>query len=81
MPIDPDVPLVSCYTGMNVDLPKFLRHKKISGLVLEGFGAGNVPPDIVPGIENIMDNESTRTRQKHDLLDWCEISMENFHNI
>jgi len=55
--VDPYVPLISCYTGMTADLMEYLRQKKISGLVLEGFGAGNVPPDIVPGIEAIIGDD------------------------
>lgn len=42
--IDLNVPLLSCYTGMDADLLEYIRRKKVSGLALEGFGAGNVPP-------------------------------------
>jgi len=52
--IDPNVALIACYTGMNGDLLEHLRQQKISGLVLEGFGAGNVPPGVVPAIEAML---------------------------
>ena len=52
--IDSNVSLVTCYAGMNDGLLQHLRHTKISGLVVEGFGAGNVPPGLVPGIEALI---------------------------
>lgn len=52
--IDSNVALIACYTGMNGDLLAYLREKGVSGLVLEGFGAGNVPPGIVPAIEAML---------------------------
>ena len=49
--IEPDVAMVSCYTGMDGTLIEHLLHKGVAGVVLEGFGAGNVPPGLVPAIE------------------------------
>ncbi|MEW5910444.1 MAG: asparaginase, partial [Thermodesulfobacteriota bacterium] len=49
--INPNVAILSCYTGMDGDLVDHLREKKTAGLVVEGFGAGNVPPKIVPSLE------------------------------
>jgi L-asparaginase len=54
--IDPDVYLVACYPGMSPDLIDVVRKKQASGLVVEGFGAGNVPPTIVPALENLVKN-------------------------
>jgi L-asparaginase len=51
---DPNVVLLTCYTGMNGDLIEHVRDQKISGLVLEGFGAGNVPPAIVPSLVSLI---------------------------
>jgi L-asparaginase len=48
--IDPDVAMISCYTGMDGALVEHLLQKGASGLVLEGFGAGNVPPGLVPAM-------------------------------
>ncbi len=49
--IEPDVAMISCYTGMDGTLIEHLLRKKVAGLVIEGFGAGNVPPGIVPSVE------------------------------
>jgi len=49
--IDSNVAVIACYTGMGANLLEHLRQNKISGLVLEGFGAGNVPLEVVSGIE------------------------------
>lgn len=50
--IEPDVMLLTCYTGMDRSLIDHARSLGIKGLVIEGFGAGNVPPAIVPAIED-----------------------------
>ena len=52
--VDTNVPLVACYTGMDATLLDFLHQQGISGLVLEGFGAGNVPPGALPAIERLL---------------------------
>jgi L-asparaginase len=49
--IEPDVAMISCYTGMDGTLIEHLLRRKAAGLVIEGFGAGNVPPGIVPALE------------------------------
>ncbi|MBU1248092.1 MAG: asparaginase [Proteobacteria bacterium] len=49
--IEPAVPLISCYTGMNGSLVDFSLDNGAKGLVIEGFGAGNVPPGLVPSLE------------------------------
>ena len=52
--IEPNVPLLACYTGMDGAIVEHLREQKIAGLVVEGFGAGNVPPGIVPALEKLL---------------------------
>jgi len=47
------VPLVRCYTGMDAGIIEYLSQLKMAGLVVEGFGAGNVPPAIVTVIEDL----------------------------
>jgi L-asparaginase len=49
--IEPNVGLVACYTGMDGSLVEHLLRRKAAGLVLEAFGAGNVPPGLVPAVE------------------------------
>lgn len=49
--IEERVALVSCYTGMDGALVRALLEAGTAGLVVEGFGAGNVPPGVVPALE------------------------------
>jgi len=49
--IEPGVAMISCYTGMDGSLVNRLLETGMKGLVIEGFGAGNVPPGIVPALE------------------------------
>lgn len=49
--IENRVGLVACYTGMDGALIDHLGETGVKGLVVEGFGAGNVPPKAVPAIE------------------------------
>jgi L-asparaginase len=52
--IENNVAMVACYPGMNTALMDHLREKGVAGLVVEGFGAGNVPPGAVPGLERLV---------------------------
>ncbi|WP_147819367.1 asparaginase [Salidesulfovibrio onnuriiensis] len=49
--IEPNVPLLTSYTGMDSSMIDFALQNGAKGLVIEGFGAGNVPPRAVSGIE------------------------------
>jgi L-asparaginase len=49
--IEPEVAMISCYTGMDGSLVDRLLEAGVKGLVIEGFGAGNVPPGVVPALE------------------------------
>ncbi|MCC6844721.1 MAG: asparaginase [Bacteroidetes bacterium] len=40
------VPLFKCYAGMEGGLVKLCRENGAAGFVIEGFGAGNVPPPV-----------------------------------
>jgi L-asparaginase len=56
--LEPNVPLLACYTGMDGSLIEYLHHhKEAAGLVIEGFGAGNVPPGIVPALERLVNDQ------------------------
>jgi L-asparaginase len=54
--IETNVGMVACYPGMDADLIDYFRTKGVAGLVVEGFGAGNVPPKVVPGLERLIRN-------------------------
>ncbi len=49
--INKKVALIKATTGMDSDIIDFYLHKKYDGIVIEAFGRGNVPPNMVFGIE------------------------------
>lgn len=53
--IESEVALITSYTGMDSSIIDGVLEKGIKGLVIEGFGAGNVPPGVVPGIERCLE--------------------------
>ncbi len=53
--IDESVYIVKTFTGMNTDIFDFLIDKKVAGVVIEGFGRGNLPPLILDGIKRMID--------------------------
>ncbi len=55
--IDAGVALLACYTGMDGRLIDQLLSAGVSGFVIEGFGAGNVPPGMVPAIETAIERK------------------------
>ena len=55
--IESNVALISCFTGMDGTLIEHLLQKGAAGLVLEGFGAGNVPPGLVPALKEAIGRE------------------------
>ncbi len=50
----PKVPLVKVVTGMEPAWLDFLTTAPIDGVVLEAFGAGNVPPSIIPNLQALI---------------------------
>ncbi|WP_338838749.1 asparaginase [Kurthia gibsonii] len=50
------VALLKTYAGMEADIVEAIRLAKYDGLVIEGFGQGNVPPSIVPSIQKLLDD-------------------------
>lgn len=49
--------LVGCHPGMDSTILEKLLETGAKGIVLEGFGAGNTPPGLVPGIEKCIKAE------------------------
>lgn len=49
------VALLKTYAGMEADVVEAIRLAKYDGVVIEGFGQGNVPPSIVPSIKKLLD--------------------------
>ncbi len=52
--IQSNVALVKTYTGDNGDILEYLKKQNYSGIVLESFGRGNVPPAISKKVKEII---------------------------
>ncbi|GAA0355989.1 asparaginase [Alkalibacterium iburiense] len=50
------VSLVKAYAGMDSTLLDALAEAQIEGLVIEALGAGNLPPETLPGLKKLLDN-------------------------
>jgi L-asparaginase len=50
----PHVPLIKAVSGMDPAWLDFLTTMSIDGFVLEAFGAGNVPPSIIPVLQSLI---------------------------
>lgn len=53
--VNSNVYLIKCVTGMNSKFIDFCISEGANGLVIEGMGRGNVPPEMVEGIERAID--------------------------
>jgi len=45
------VDIIKLMTGSDSEYVDFAVSRGVDGLVIEGFGRGNIPPDVVPGLE------------------------------
>lgn len=52
--VSKNVPIIKVYTGMDTVLFDALLATDMDGLVIEGYGRGNVPASIVPGIKRVL---------------------------
>ncbi len=50
-----NVPICKVFTGISAGFFRSVARQQIEGLVLEAFGRGNVPPEIVPEIRKLVD--------------------------
>lgn len=48
--LEEDVHLIKLASGSDSLLIDFLTERRVHGIVIEGFGRGNVPPAVLPGI-------------------------------
>ena len=55
--IEKRVALLKAYAGMEADLVESILHCNYDGVVIEGLGQGNIPPDVVPAIKKLLDAE------------------------
>ncbi|MDF2891476.1 MAG: L-asparaginase/GlutRNAGln amidotransferase subunit [Clostridia bacterium] len=49
--VDSQVDLIKCACGMDDRLLNFCVDSGAHGIVIEGMGRGNIPPEMVPGVE------------------------------
>lgn len=54
--INKKVALIKATTGMDSSLIDFYIQNKYDGIIIEAFGRGNVPPNMVEGIQKALDN-------------------------
>jgi L-asparaginase len=54
--IDDSVFLIKLFAGADDTLFNFLVERKVGGIVVEGFGRGNVPPGAFRGMKHAVDN-------------------------
>jgi L-asparaginase len=52
---DSNVPLIKAVAGMDPAWIQFLLSQSIDGVVIEAFGLGNLPPSIIPTLQQILD--------------------------
>lgn len=53
--LDIHVPLLKVYTGVENDLLEYCLDHGAKGLVIEGYGSGNVPATMVPALQRALD--------------------------
>lgn len=51
------IPIIKAYAGMTEELFELLSPATIDGLVIEALGAGNLPPQTLPAIKRLLDQE------------------------
>lgn len=49
--LESDVALIKVASGMDARMLDFLVNEKVKGIIIEGMGRGNVPPNMMPGIK------------------------------
>lgn len=52
--VDGRIPIVKAYAGMEGSILDILSESEIDGLVIEALGAGNLPPQTLPAIDNMI---------------------------
>lgn len=53
--VDGLIPIIKAYAGMHGELFTALAQSSIDGLVIEALGAGNLPPDTLPPLQQMLD--------------------------
>ncbi|MCK9907153.1 hypothetical protein MXD63_45060, partial [Frankia sp. Cpl3] len=53
---DANIPLIKAVAGMDPAWIHFLLEQPVDGVVVEALGLGNLPPAIVPTLQQLMNN-------------------------
>lgn len=54
--MDKDVALIKCVAGMDSSYLDFAIEKGFKGIVIEGMGRGNIPPEMVDGVKRAIES-------------------------
>ncbi|MDT2815490.1 asparaginase [Vagococcus carniphilus] len=54
--VDGKVILVKAYAGMDAMLFDVLKDAQVDGIVIEALGAGNLPPKVIPSLQELIDS-------------------------
>jgi len=49
------IPIIKAYAGMDGTLFKLLNDSPVDGVVIEALGAGNLPPQVLPELQQLLD--------------------------
>ncbi|TWT10323.1 asparaginase [Streptococcus sp. sy004] len=55
--IEGTVPIIKAYAGMGDGIISLLTPDKIDGVVIEALGAGNMPPDTIPALSKLLEQQ------------------------
>ncbi len=49
--------LIKAYAGMDPELLQLIDQPQTNGVVIEALGAGNLPPQVLPALKNLLDRQ------------------------
>lgn len=53
--VEGTIPIVKAYAGMDGTLFHLLSETEIDGVIIEALGAGNLPPEVLPSLEKLLE--------------------------
>ncbi|MBO8163038.1 MAG: asparaginase [Brevibacillus sp.] len=53
--VEANVPLIKAVAGMDPRWLSFLSEQPVDGVVIEAFGLGNLPPAVLPALQQVLD--------------------------
>lgn len=55
--VDGEIPIIKAYAGMDDTLFRVLTKAKVDGVVVEALGAGNLPPNVLDGLSQMLEEK------------------------